>query len=99
MKSLALSVTALALCTGTALAEEISSLCYRNAAKFAEEAATGNYDEDGFYAYECFLAPNRAAVICDVSASKGEGDATDTYRVVMNKSCRKAFRVEMTGEE
>lgn len=84
---------------GAAAEGKVAAVCYKNAAKFAEEQATGGYDRDGFWAYECSVAENKKAVICDVGASKGGGDATDTYRVVMNRSCSKAFRVELTGEE
>ncbi len=83
----------------SAIAEEVSKQCYSKAASAVEEFADGGYDEDGFWAYDCQLADNKKAVVCDVGASKGNGDATDTYRVVLNKSCNKVFRVELTGEE
>ncbi len=79
----------------------VPSICYKNAEKFTEQSARNyrEYDESGFWAYSCFIASNKKAVICDVSASKGDGDATDTYRTVLNRSCTKAFRVELVGEE
>lgn len=85
--------------SASASAAEIAKQCYWNAQSFVALQAERNYDEDGFHAYNCSLAPNKKAVICEVSASKGDGAATDTYRVVMNLSCSKAYRVEMTGEE
>ncbi len=85
--------------SASASAGEIAKQCYWNAQNFVSLQAERTYDEDGFHAYGCFIAPNKKAVICEVSASKGDGAATDTYRVVMNLSCSKAYRVEMTGEE
>ncbi len=74
--------------------------CYREAAKFAEQQAEYDYyDKDGFESHRCELAANKKAVICEVSAAKGDGAATDTYRVVLNASCSKAHRVELIGEE
>ncbi len=78
----------------------VTPKCYAQAAKFAEDQAEhGYYDKDGFEAHQCEMAPNKKAVICEVSASKGDGAATDTYRVVLNASCSKAHRVELIGEE
>lgn len=77
----------------------IANECYWNAQTFVSLQSGRDYDQDGLHAYSCFLAPNKKAVICDVSASKGDGAATDTYRVVMNLTCTKAYRVELTGEE
>lgn len=75
------------------------TLCEAKAEKAVQNNGNGGYDKDGFYAYNCGYAPNKAAVICEVSASKGDGAATDTYRVVLNKSCTRVYRVELTGEE
>lgn len=81
-------------------ASEVPSVCFKKAAKAVENnTEKGYYDHNGFNAYECVLAPNKAVVICEVSASKGKGEASDTYRVVLSKTCLKAFRVELTGEE
>lgn len=57
------------------------------------------YDRDGIEAYKCELAANRAAVICEVSAAKGDGAASDTYRTILTKSCTKVLRVELLFEE
>ena len=102
MKTALQTVLAVSILLGSTLsasASEVAKVCFGSAQKFVAAQAERNYDEDGFNAYECFVAPNKKAVICDVSASKGDGAATDTYRVVMNLSCSKAYRVEMTGEE
>lgn len=85
--------------SNSVMAKEISKQCYDQAASAAEELANGGYDENGFWAFDCRLADNKKVVVCDVGASKGNGDATDTYRVVLNKSCTHVFRVELTGEE
>ncbi|WP_374076705.1 hypothetical protein [Bdellovibrio bacteriovorus] len=99
MKLFLMSFFSIASISTTAMADELAKQCYSKAASVAENFASGNYDEDGFWAYECALASNKKAVICEVGASKGDGAATDTYRVVLNKTCTKAFRVELTGEE
>ena len=86
--------------TNGAHAEGIHRACYSRAEKATERfAEPDHYDANGFTAFHCDLAPNGQAVICDVSASKGNGAATDTYRVVLSRSCTKTYRVELTGEE
>jgi len=98
MKTLILTIALLAPIS--ALANPSSPTCRNNAAKFAEQNKAHNgYDRDGFWGVSCELAPNQKAVICEVAASKGRGAATDTYQVVMNATCTKALRVELTGEE
>lgn len=57
------------------------------------------YDRGGIMTYGCEIADNKAAVLCEVSATKGDGSATDTFLVVLSKDCRKVYRVELTGEE
>lgn len=48
---------------------------------------------------DCELAPNKAVYLCEVTALKGGGDASDTYLVVVNKSCSRVLRSELIGEE
>ena len=72
-----LSITMASFST-TAMADELAKQCYSKAASAAENFASGNYDDGGFWAYECVVAPNQKAVICEVSASKGDGAATDS---------------------
>lgn len=99
MKTLSLITLAL-LISNFAQAAELASACYLKAEVAVEKNAEENYyDQDGFYAYECLLAPNNKAVVCEVSASKGDGAANDTFRVVLNSSCTKTYRVELIGEE
>ena len=79
---------------------KISTKCYAKAETAVEKfAEPGYYDEDGFQAFNCGLAPNQKAMICEVGAMKGGGEASDTFRVVMSTSCNKVYRVELTGEE
>lgn len=59
----------------------------------------GIYDEDGIEAEECSLVKNKAAIICDLSATKGDGAAVDRYVIVMDKKCSIAYRYELIGEE
>ena len=81
-------------------ASEIGKSCYARAEKATERfAEPGYYDHDGFTAYNCESAPNGAAVLCEVSASKGKGAATDTFRVVLSRDCSRTYRVELIGEE
>lgn len=81
-------------------AEEIPNVCYNRAEKSVGKVSEdGQYDDDGISARDCGYARNGRAVICEVSASKGDGAATDIYRVVLNKQCSKTFRVELISEE
>lgn len=74
--------------------------CNKKAAKaVAEKVEKRKYDQDGLDAYECLLSPNGLVVVCGVSASKGSGDAIDSYQVVLDKTCTAIYRVELTGEE
>jgi len=74
--------------------------CYKTAATAVErQAEVGYYDQNGIATAECAPAPNRRAWICSVAAYKGDGAAADTYRVVLNSSCTRAYRVELIGEE
>lgn len=83
-----------------AKAGEISTQCYLKAETAVEQfAQPGYYDEDGFQAFNCELASNQKAMICDVGALKGGGEASDTFRVVLSAACDKIYRVELTGEE
>jgi hypothetical protein len=68
----------------------------RAVARFVPE---GRYDEGGFSVYDCRVTSNRVAVACGVSASKGGGEAFDTYRVILNRDCERVYRVELIGEE
>lgn len=81
-------------------AAEVNSACYAKAeAAVKNQAEPGYYDADGIDALDCVIAPNKKAVVCEVGAYKGNGAAADSYRVVLNASCTKVFRVELTGEE
>lgn len=57
------------------------------------------YEGEEAHAYKCEFAPNKAAVICEVAAYKSDGEAIDTWRVVLNKTCSKVYRSELIGEE
>jgi hypothetical protein len=78
----------------------ISRVCYSKAeTAVKKQAQPGYYDRDGIEALSCELAANQKAVLCEVGALKGEGAAADTYRVVLNASCSRVFRVDLIGEE
>jgi hypothetical protein len=99
MKNL-MFLTFLVAAPAFAKTSEISTKCYLKAEAAIEKfAQPGYYDEDGFQAFNCELASNQKAVICDVGALKGGGEASDTFRVVLSASCDKVYRVELTGEE
>lgn len=99
MKPAMLMITVVLL-SFNSFAAEIPRAC-NHAAELAvaKSVEVDYYDADGFMSMGCELAPNKAAVICEVAASKGDGAANDTYRVVLNKTCKKAFRVDLIGEE
>lgn len=102
MKKLVLALLMMGISSLT-LAVQAKTVCETRAeaavAKFVQAQDKDYYDQDGFYAYECVLAPNKKAVLCDVSASKGDGAANDSYLAVLNESCTRAYRVQLTGEE
>lgn len=91
---IALSISSLAFSS-----DQLLKKCGRVAEKALETKVGENYDLDGFQANQCVLADNQAAVVCELSAFKGEGAALDTYLVVLNKTCKKTLRIELIGEE
>lgn len=97
-KSVSLIILSLTLLSAVSHAE-VPAACYAKAEAATEKFAGDYYDENGFSAYQCAVAPNGGAVICDVSASKGDGDAMDGYRAVLSLDCKKVYRVELTSEE
>jgi len=95
-----IAMTLIALACGSALAQ-VPARCAGKAERAVRTDGeyASRYVGESVYAHECVLADNRAAVICDVAAEKGDGAANDSYRVVLNKTCSRVFRVELTGEE
>lgn len=89
MKIILLAIVSLV----SAQAFAVPNKCYTKA------AAAVRYSGEEAEAHECKLAPNGGAVICEVAAYKGGGDAVDTWLVVLNKTCTKVFRTELIGEE
>lgn len=85
----------------TASVYNVPSKCFIKAevllSSFVE--GLGLYDEDGIEAYVCNLASNKVVIVCELSATKGDGAAVDTYKLVMDKKCSKAYRYELVGEE
>ena len=77
----------------SAQAFAVPNKCYTKA------AAAVRYSGEEAEAQDCQLAPNGGAVICEVAAYKGGGDAVDTWRVVLTKTCSKVLRTELMGEE
>lgn len=78
----------------------VSKICTKLAEEtVAQSQINGHYDINGFETTSCELADNKAAIVCEVAAYKGNGDAVDTFRVILNKRCTRAFRVDLIGEE
>ncbi|CAN5596833.1 hypothetical protein BH10BDE1_BH10BDE1_31620 [soil metagenome] len=81
-------------------ADSVSEICYAKAesavTKFVEP---GMYDLDGILADDCRKSPRGNAVVCQVSASKGDGAASDSYLALLSADCLRVYRVELTGEE
>lgn len=99
MKNL-FALTILCLSSVAFSSDKLLQECGPIAEKEATKRVKKNYyDKDGIWAYECVLAPNKAVVICDLGANKGDGGATDTLRVVLNKTCTKVFKVTLISEE
>ena len=99
MKKLAIIAIILNISSQAFAFDTIPAVCYKKAAIVASKFAGSGYDKNGFEAFECDIAPNEAVILCNVSASKGDGAANDTYLVVLNRSCTRALRVDLTGEE
>ncbi len=91
-------IACLISCSSAVLAG-VPAACDARASRAVEKAEPNRYDKDGFWTNGCEFAENKGAVICEVVAMKGDEAASDTYRVVLNKTCTKVFRVELTGEE
>lgn len=84
----------------SASADDLVRRCGLQAERATAKATRGRYyDRDGFMTHQCGLAPNKAVVLCDVSASKGNGAAIDGYRVVLSRDCKRVFRVDLMDEE
>jgi len=79
--------------------EELLEKCATVAERAVTKKVGWKYDRNGIWAFQCVIAPNNAAFICELGASKGDGAAVDTYRAVLNKTCTKTFRVDLIGEE
>lgn len=89
-----------ALLSFSSFAEErIPQSCYGKAESAVERRFSYRYDAEGFEAYDCQKNSTGKVVNCEVSASKGDGAATDTYRVTMDLTCSRVFRVDLIGEE
>jgi hypothetical protein len=73
--------------------------CNKVASQATKNFAGEGYDKDGFWAIECKPSSDGRVVVCQVAADKGNGAASDTYQVVLNKSCTAAFSVKLVGEE
>lgn len=86
-----LLIAALAVMSAQAFA--VPNKCY------SKSATAVRYSGEEAEAHECAFAPNGKVVICEVAAYKGGGDAVDTWRVVLNKTCTKVLRTELIGEE
>jgi hypothetical protein len=98
MKSL-IALTIISLSQAAFSSEALLSKCSSLAEIAVKREAKSHDDRNGISAYKCELAPNRAVVICELSASKGNGAASDTYRAILNKSCTGVLRVDLIGEE
>lgn len=100
MKALFIAVPLLAF-SFISHADEVDPKCAAKAeqvvAKFVEDE--NYYDENGIETYDCTPSINNKVLLCEVSASKGDGAANDTYLVVLNLSCDRAYRVQLIGEE
>lgn len=79
--------------------DRLMERCDLNASSSVESRYGDNYDREGFQTLGCKKSPVGRAVICEVAASKDEGAAIDTFRVVLNMACTKALRIELVGEE
>lgn len=79
------------------------SACYPKAtlavAALAERDFQDQYDKDGFFGANCEAVKDSNIIVCTVGASKGNGDATDTYEVIFNEGCNGEGVAELKYEE
>lgn len=83
-----------------ALSSPVPKGCYTSA-EFATKsfAEKDRYDDGGFETIGCHWMPNGRVIGCKISASKGGGEAMDTYFAVFNSTCTQLFRIELASEE
>ena len=94
------AIALLTMTTAQAFAVVMPTRCYRKAEAAVRASENGGrYVDEQVDADECGITANRAAVYCEVAAYKGGGDAVDSYRVILTKTCSRVLRTEMTGEE
>ena len=79
--------------------EESRQVCFDKATKAVKQQAQMTYDKNGIETVNCIQPLNKYVVTCNVVASKGDGAATDSYYVILNRDCTKVHRVELVGEE
>lgn len=79
--------------------KDLLAKCGPRTEAYATAAVGRKYDPNGIEAYKCEIAQNKAVVLCELLASKGDGDAHDTYRAVLNKSCTRVLRLDVIGIE
>lgn len=78
----------------------VRKACFVKAAAAVErQAKPGYYDEGSSETFKCELAPNKRSTLCEVGILKGDGEASDTFLVVLNTECTKVYRVELIDEE
>jgi hypothetical protein len=98
MKLLLIATLALT-CLSSFASDELLNKCGPVAAKKVTKSVGKDYDKNGIWTYQCVLAPNKAVVICELGANKGDGAATDTYQAVLDKACTKVLRIDVIGIE
>lgn len=78
----------------------VPETCLASASAAVERSGFNDrYDVGGFETLGCERSLNRKVVLCEVSASKGDGAASDTFRVVLSASCSRVLRIDLIGEE
>ncbi len=83
----------------TSMALAIPKLCYTRSENAVESFRPHFYDKKGIEADQCRISKDSQIVYCDVSAMKGEGAASDSYRVYLDRNCTKVLRLKLVGEE
>jgi hypothetical protein len=99
MRFFILGLTAFMSSVSFAARHSIPDYCAENAASFVEHKYGDNYDREGFEGLNCKRSPVGRAIECTVAASKGNGAAIDTYRVILNTRCSNYYRIDLVGEE
>lgn len=100
MKNLCLGLVTTISLLNPAFASKVPAKCEsKSIAAVARVTAASGHDSDDIEILDCEFSKTGKEVKCDLSLSKGGGEAFDTYEVILNQKCSRVLNLELTGEE